>query len=1032
MIAHTLEFHDESALLDRLSTGLKRRPQEVIFLVGAPLSSPVFPGAPGVPGVNGMIDLIRGEFNVDPAERAALELELDRAGNGLYQAAFSFLQGRRGQKTANEIVCRAVLAAQENGSSIPSLDFNDLVVAENICRALEADVSGWHLNPGTEALGKLLVGFPGVFGRTLLTTNFDPLVEVAIQRLRGQLYKTVLHADGNLGQTEAPGCHVVHLHGFWFGTDTLHTARQLGQPRPNLANSLRSLLRSKLVVACAYGGWDDVLTQALMDVVQDVNAYPEVIWTFHSAIPTPNDGPIERLEAGINRARVNLYAGIDCNSFFPRLYDRWLSLQPELIAPRISQSNPVRVSPILKKEVNSRIEEQVIIEGNDVDLPPLVDIFVGRDLELKEVKESDAKIVFLTGIGGQGKSTVASTYFASCQADRGYTYYVWRDCKEESERFENQLISVIERLSAGRISGEDLAKQGSASIVEILMRLLGEQRVFFVFDNADHYVDLGTARMTGQVNVFIEALLGSSSKSQAVFTCRPAVAYDHPSALSIHLEGINLDAAVKLFARRGASSGLAEIEEAHELTKGHVFWLDLLAIQVGKQHRPTDLATLVSQIGSGSELANKTLNSIWETLRDHEQTVLRAMAESVRPSSEGEIAEYVAEEMNYNRATRSLRNLRTLNLVVVKERPHAPDLLELHPLVKQFIRRNFAETERLGFINKVIRVYHRFIGANKKQLEYRPPLLVLQNWTQSAELDVSARRFEDAFTALAEVSLAFIGSAYPREFTRAARLLFDSLDWVAEYQKFKDFEIVFRTYADLLDDLGRHTDADALLERYELTVPNRDVRYINYCDMRCHSRWVRGDFAMAVKWGNAGQKLKTSSGVDTKYDVSQNLALAERDAGRPEVALPIFLAGRNLSDVLNPKELDENRDGHHYGNIGRCLHLMGQVDAALVCYQKSAVLLERARVQHVTNQGYIRAWVAELLIARQQITLAYVFHRAAYLKWEQSSPPRAAMLKHLAEQFIDRVNSSFYLDDSSVEGIWIDWTLGKDLDARFS
>src|SRR5271163_2805999 len=102
-MAKTPEFHDESALLDRLSTALIRRPQEVIFLVGAPLSSPTGPGTPGVPGVAGVIELIRNEFGMDPDERAALMRELNRSGQKMYQAAFSFLQGRRGQQTANEI-----------------------------------------------------------------------------------------------------------------------------------------------------------------------------------------------------------------------------------------------------------------------------------------------------------------------------------------------------------------------------------------------------------------------------------------------------------------------------------------------------------------------------------------------------------------------------------------------------------------------------------------------------------------------------------------------------------------------------------------------------------------------------------------------------------------------------------------------------------------------------------------------------------------------------------------------------------------
>jgi len=39
------DFYDEDALLERLSNGLKRRGQEVVFLVGAPLSAPIKPGA---------------------------------------------------------------------------------------------------------------------------------------------------------------------------------------------------------------------------------------------------------------------------------------------------------------------------------------------------------------------------------------------------------------------------------------------------------------------------------------------------------------------------------------------------------------------------------------------------------------------------------------------------------------------------------------------------------------------------------------------------------------------------------------------------------------------------------------------------------------------------------------------------------------------------------------------------------------------------------------------------------------------------
>jgi hypothetical protein len=88
-----LHFYDEDALLERLSKGLKKHSQEVIFLVGAPLSSPVTPRGPGVPGVEGVINLIRSEFHDDSAQSSALDQALERAGVRQYQAAFQFLQG---------------------------------------------------------------------------------------------------------------------------------------------------------------------------------------------------------------------------------------------------------------------------------------------------------------------------------------------------------------------------------------------------------------------------------------------------------------------------------------------------------------------------------------------------------------------------------------------------------------------------------------------------------------------------------------------------------------------------------------------------------------------------------------------------------------------------------------------------------------------------------------------------------------------------------------------------------------------------
>lgn len=243
---------------------------------------------------------------------------------------------------------------------------------------------------------------------------------------------------------------------------------------------------------------------------------------------------------------------------------------------------------------------------------------------------------------------------------------------------------------------------------------------------------------------------------------------------------------------------------------------------------------------------------------------------------------------------------------------------------------------------------------------------------------------------------------------------------------------MFNAQIRILSDLGEYREVDRLLEQYELTVPERDARYINYCDKRCYSLWARGDFSAAVTWGKMGKVLTQSVDVDTKFTVVHSLALAERDAGEPESALPVFLQGRSLSRVIDPEELDESLVGEHYGNIGRCLHFMGQVEAALICYQKSALLIEKdpAR-ENVLNQGYARQWIGELLVAREQFRLAGVFFRAAYLKWEHVSPPRAAKARLLAQEIESRASRALPVERRNVERICLDWIMGRSVDAQF-
>jgi len=306
---------------------------------------------------------------------------------------------------------------------------------------------------------------------------------------------------------------------------------------------------------------------------------------------------------------------------------------------------------------------------------------------------------------------------------------------------------------------------------------------------------------------------------------------------------------------------------------------------------------------------------------------------------------------------------------------------------------------------------------------------MLQYWTQSVELDLTAGRTREAYETLAEVLTPFESSAYSREFCRVARLLLNVSDWVSEHGQYPKFERVFRAHIEMLSYLGEHKEVEGLLQQYERTVPVRDSRYIAYAELRCTTKWLQGEFKEAVEWGRTGKHLKDTSQVDTDISIDHALALAERDAGNSEVALQSFLNGEPLSRVVDPRELTKERGGPFYGNIGRCLHLMGQVESALVCYQKSALLIETdPTYEHVINQGYIRAWVGELLVAREEFQMAAEFYAAAAAKWKHVFPSRACKMADLARQVRQRVGRTPLAERDS-ESLFRGWIFGHEFAA---
>jgi hypothetical protein len=263
-----------------------------------------------------------------------------------------------------------------------------------------------------------------------------------------------------------------------------------------------------------------------------------------------------------------------------------------------------------------------------------------------------------------------------------------------------------------------------------------------------------------------------------MFTCRPAINHNHPRVLSFRLEGITLDDAIELFRLRNAPADENSIGQAHTLTRGHAYWLDLLAAQLARRAPHIELPDLLRSFDTDTpELPIATLGSIWSTLKEREQLVLQSLAETVRPTPILQLADYLRSRVHYNQLYRAVKSLRGLSLLVVKPQDGGQEVIELHPLVRAFVRTKFVQSQRVWFIHSILQVYNVFFGLHRVEQVNSPTDSILDYWTEGAELHISAGEFADAVGCLDEICTVVENRSSPNEFIRVAKLLFENADW---------------------------------------------------------------------------------------------------------------------------------------------------------------------------------------------------------------------------------------------------------------
>lgn len=287
----------------------------IALLIGSGLS------LPAVPGVMTIVSTIRKIL--PPDNHAEFDQELAKiVGSGeKYQAAFRFLARRRPTVMRDRVIQTSVLHAY------PAAHSSDHRMSDEELLAAELDVDGWDLPPGLAALGRIWAGLPPRLRGPIITTNFDPLLEVALRRAGATAVTHVMDSDGSISQALrlSESANVMHIHGFWREGTTLSMASQLTQDRPVLGASLRSMLAEHTLWVFGYSGWRDAVMISLRNVLAEQEARKlDVLWCAYSDSTeleqeVDSNGLLSEL---LRTGNVQFYAGCNGNQWLPALEDR--------------------------------------------------------------------------------------------------------------------------------------------------------------------------------------------------------------------------------------------------------------------------------------------------------------------------------------------------------------------------------------------------------------------------------------------------------------------------------------------------------------------------------------------------------------------------------------------------------------------------------------------------------------------------------------------------------------------------------------
>ncbi|MGU5526873.1 SIR2 family protein [Aeromonas caviae] len=678
---------------------------------------------------------------------------------------------------------------------------------------------------------------------------------------------------------------------------------------------------------------------------------------------------------------------------------------PSLIEKLVEIKSLESSDSILDSDVSNSTQEiissdrEITLHGQDT--PPKVEFWAGRYDELKALN-LPYKVVFITGIGGQGKSALASKFLS--ESDRSlYTYCDWRDFKEEELNLQTKLYSLIELVSKGKIEHNDIIGLDTESLVNHFFQQLNEQRGIFVFDNIDKYIDLEKFTPSGDMKLFFEKAIKNQHNSKFIFTCRPFIHYAGVGSHQVRLEGLKIDDVKDLIKKYHNQVTNVEIENTairlHNCTQGHPLWMGLILAQSRLNFSSiNDLLRKIEGKGISESDANfssilsaTVLENLWDCLKEKERIILRTLSICNVSESEEDLSKIVERKINYNQYKKAIRALKSLNLIISKE---SEGYIELHPLVREFIKGKYDKKEQESYMSLYVNYLNGFILLIKKKFGRVLPSEDIELISKKIEVLINADRINDSITELRLVCESFFISGYCEEYLRLSDLALDKITWshhkINQIQGFMDFIDSFFTRS---IEFGKDELFNKHMDRFTQTFITPDKTMILAKSALCHKNWINANYTEAIRYGKSASDLIDVLGENDVWFGKHRYHLALRDSklrANLDIAIKFFCGDKSLEQMCS-REIDNNILPSSYGNVGRCLFYLNKIEESVHLYCKSFKMFSSESQSYFGkhNLGYASKWLSEVLQFQNNAIGSLYFLLNARNSWKDDLPGEA-------------------------------------------